>query len=150
MQVCARSLPPMRHFPPSCLWPKVSLLASDWSMGLWQVPSDAKACFDLTWLKRASVSLEARVWPDHICLVFGNNRRAREGGPGRGEAGVRETSKVYPRPEEAKMFPKTVALKLQRHLWFETLSKLPLDFTVKACSVGAELTWPFDLAAVGN
>lgn len=80
------------------------------------MPSAAKACFDLTWLHRASVSLEVRVWPDHLCLVFRNNRGAREGGPERGEAGVRETSKVYPRPEEAKMFPKAVALKLQRHL----------------------------------
>lgn len=55
-----------------------------------------------------------RVWPDHLCLVFSNHRKAREDGAVRGEEGVRETNKGYPRPEEAKAFPKAVAVRLQR------------------------------------
>lgn len=150
MHVCAHSLlPPMRHFPPTCLGPSVSVPARDCSMAWWQVPSDAKACFDPTWLQRASVSLEARVWPDHICMVFSNNRRDREGGPVRGEAAIKGDQQGLSQTREAKMFPKAVALKLQRHLWLEILSKLPLDFTVKDCPVGAELTGPWWLSSGG-
>lgn len=70
------------------------------------------------------------------------NRRAGGSGPVRGEERARKTSKGCPRPEEAKMFPEAVALRLQGRFWFETFSELPLDFTVKECCVHAELTWP--------
>lgn len=83
-------------------------------------------------------------------MVFDNNRRAREGGPVRGEVGAREMSKVYPDPEAAKTFPKVVAVGLQRRFWFEILSKLPSDLTVKECFVCAVLTWPCDLTAADN
>lgn len=122
----------MRH----SKWMVKGLIASKWSdgTGLWPVPSDAKICFDLTRLPGVNGSFEARLWMDHISLVFSNTSKIGEGGPLSGTAGVWVTSSGYPRQRQQNLFLRQ-AVRRQRQFWFEILSKPPSDFTIKECSV---------------